>query len=388
MKNIQLFFILCVAASLQSNALPIWLTSMLKTIARHTRAKTQTIKAQMREFKAQAVEPLARRKHPAAIPFTPSRLRPVIATRRILTHRLAPITLTGFASTAAAIKYKEQQEAKLKEAKLKLDAYNADVMNIFAHGMKSSAKAGLHRHVNSQRPGAFIQDALVSFDFKDTAQASSASFGQEDDVRKLEEVCNAYPEQRKILVGSSRGAATCMNYLGSKQVTDIGAAVIESPFASMETLITGPYRPLFRWWFPHYQPHGLQPVNTAPTIAKDIPVFIFCSKDDELIPVSQTIDLYNTLRSSGHTKSHLMIVDNGAHAKILGNKDGQRVRNAIHAFYKEYNIPHNEAWATDGQESFKQTNPTPEQLKSISSKVHINGLMRIIKMSGSASGSR
>ena len=370
MKNIRLIIGLLITISLQSMAIPIRFLSAFKACVTRARA-----------LKVKTMEPLVRRKHPAAIPLSASILHPTVATKIFLTRRIAPLAFTGFASTAAATKYKEQQELKLR-------AYNQDIMTIFAHGMKSSAKAGLHRHVHSQRPGAFIQGPLTTFDFKDTVQASSASFGQEDDVHKLEETCNAYPEQRKILVGSSRGASTCINYLGSKHAPDIGAAVVESPFASLETLISPQLKPIFKWLFPHYKPHGLQPINTAPTIAKHTPIFIFCSKDDEVIPVAQTIELYNALRASGHTKTHLMIVDSGSHAKILGNKDGQRVRNTIHAFYKEYNIPHNEAWATEGQESFKQTNPTQEQLKSVSSSAQCNSFTRMIRMSGRASGSR
>lgn len=383
MKFLRFTIALLLIIPLQSMALPIRLASMLKTVARHTRIKAQEIQVKSRAIKARAMEPLVRRQHPAAIKFTTSSLRPAPATKRFLTYRVAPFASISFATTAAALKHKEQQETQRKR-----DEYNHNVVTIFAHGMKSSAKAGLHRHVNSQRPGAFIQGPLATFDFKDTVQASSASFGQEDDVNKLEEICASFPGQRKVLTGSSRGASTCMNYLGTKPTPDIGAAVVESPFASLETLISPNLKPIFKWYFPHYQSHGLQPINTAPHISKDIPLFIFCSKDDEVIPVSQTIALYSALRAAGHTKSHLMIVDHGAHAKILGNKDGQRVRNTIHAFYKKYDLPHDEIWAAYGQDSLRQTNPSQEQLKTISAQAQSNSAMRIIKMSGGASGSR
>jgi hypothetical protein len=83
-----------------------------------------------------------------------------------------------------------------------------------------------------------------------------------------------------------------------------------------------------------------------------------------------------------------MIVDHGAHAKILVDKDGPRVRNAIHAFYKEYNLPYNQEWATQGQAAFKETTPSTQTLQSIRSKAQVNVFIRIIKMSGSVSGIR
>jgi len=311
-----------------------------------------------------------------------------------ITHRFIPLQagiLTGsLAAQALKKKLLEQQkkEQKAKEEQRRLDEYNQDIVTIFAHGLRSNANAARHRHVSSGREGAFIEGSLATFEFKDTKKGSLASFGQQDDVAKLEETCHAYAQKRKVLVGSSRGASTCLNYLGSKNACDVAAAVVESPFASMETLVSNRYKSLFGWMFPRYNPKGLQPITSAKTISKDVPIFIFCSKDDELIPVSQTIEFYKELRDSGHTKAHILIVDHGAHAKILVDKDAQTTRNTIHAFYKAYNIPHNAAWADAGEKTFGECQPSSDRLDSISAAAQQSTWKLLRRMSGASSGSR
>lgn len=284
--------------------------------------------------------------------------------------------------TSAQVIRNADKEKEAEEKKRLLDEYNKNIVTIFAHGIKSSSNAGRHRHTDSGRVGAFIEGPLATFDFKDTQNGRSASFGQEDDVKKLEETCNEY-QQRTVLAGSSRGAATCLNYLGSRNPTHVAAAVVESPFSTIETLVSDRYKSLFKWLFPNYNSNGLQPISSVKTISKDIPILIFCSKDDEIIPVSQTIECYKKLKESGHTKSHILIVDHGAHANILINKDGQKVRNAIHAFYQKYNLPYNEAWANAGQSLLEECQPSNKVLDEISAKSFPSSWKAIRRMSGS-----
>lgn len=378
MKHIRILLGLLLTMALSSHAMPVRIAYAIKAAATRVRAIKPAVVARVKST-IRTHAPSSRRFIFSAPRFTPS-------SKNLFTHRIAPLSLRTLSATTAALYFKEEANKKKSEAEHK--EYMQDVVTIFAHGMKSSAKAGLHRHIDSQRPGAFIQGPLTTFDFKDTIKASTASLGQEDDVKKLEETCEAFPDQRKILVGSSRGAATCMNYLGARQTPHIGAAVVESPFASLETLVRPSFKPLFRWLFPQYNPKGLQPINVAPSIAKDIPILIFCSKDDEVVPVSQSIDLYKALRSSGHDKSHLLILDHGAHAKILIDKDGKKVRDTIHAFYRNYNIPHNDSWADAGQETFKQCQPSDELLATIRANAKVSTWKSVMRMSGSASGSR
>lgn len=348
--------------------IPLRLMSALKRVARTTNPKTTSGSLQ---FQTATITRLPKTQ------YTPRN------------RFVRPLALGTVTTSALAVPYfykTKQEEAKKQE----LHAYNQDIMTIFAHGMKSSAKAGLHRHVSSQRPGAFIQGAFTTFDFKDVAQVRRASLGQEDDVKQLEETCLAFSGQRKVLVGSSRGAATCINYVGTRNNPEIGAVVVESPFASLETLVNPRFKRFFKLLFPEYSPHGLQPVATASTISKNVPVLLFCSKDDEIIPVSQTIQVYNALKASGHTQCHLLVVDHGAHAKILHDKDAITVRNAIHAFYKTYTIPHNAEWAQAGYDTFKSCQPTAQELEKIATvaAAQASSWKTIMRLSGGSSGSR
>lgn len=291
--------------------------------------------------------------------------------------------------------YAKNESPRDRKQRTEVKSSQEELVTIFSHGLRSNDKAAHHRHVQnsiaSKRPGAFIEGPLLTFNFRDAQKPSLANFGQMYDVELLEKAILESGNRNKILTGSSRGSATCLNYIGNKSTTGIQAVVVESPFASIETLITSWWKKkIFQWCFPEYDPNGYQPLASARNVPTKLPIFIFCSKDDEVVPVSQTIEYYKELRKRGHKKVHLLVVEKGAHAKILNHKEeGEMVRNAIHAFYEQYGLPCNKNWAKAGKETFeKKCQPTFDQVDAISRTSKMGTWASFFKIIGSMSGSR
>lgn len=230
-------------------------------------------------------------------------------------------------------------------------------VTIYCHGLGGNKKEAQYFHVQYGYPNAFIQGPCESFDFKDVENPYSSCLGQESDVAYLQEVCKKYPHVQ--LFGISRGASTIVTYAGLYQPHNIETMVLESPFDDVGTIIqrlTGS-QASDTSMYPHYNPQGLQPIKMVDKIPTHIPLLIICSKQDTLIPVSSSANLYKKLSLSGHNKAYLLIVDHGVHANIINGKDGATVRNVIHAFYRAYNQPHNVQWANLGYDRFTTCQP-------------------------------
>jgi len=229
---------------------------------------------------------------------------------------------------------------------------NDKIVTIFAHGLGGDATQGRYYHVDSNEQYSFIQTALITFNFKDAGNPFLSCLGQEADTACLHEICKKYT--CAILVGCSRGAATIANYLATYQPKNIVAAILESPFDQVSNVIKP--RPglenlelIAPSMYPNYKPNGLQPIKVAERIPHNIPILIVASKQDSLIPYTSTENLYNKIVASGHKKAHLLITKKGAHANILFEKNGYIFRDAVHAFFKEYDLPYHQSWALEGQ---------------------------------------
>jgi len=75
---------------------------------------------------------------------------------------------------------------------------------------------------------AFILGPMKTFNYQDYIIPFLSCMGQDDDIKRLHEACKDH--KQVILIGSSRGAAAIINYLGIYQPTNIIGAVIESTF--------------------------------------------------------------------------------------------------------------------------------------------------------------
>ncbi len=93
-------------------------------------------------------------------------------------------------------------------------------------------------------------------------------------------------------------------------------------------------------------------------ISKDIPILIICSKEDQLVPLSSSINVYKKLIASGHKHTYIFVTDYGRHAKILRGADGEKYQYVVNAFYKKYNLPYCSTSAAKGEDLLALCQPT------------------------------
>ncbi len=232
-------------------------------------------------------------------------------------------------------------------------------VTVASHGFGANKEAAFGYHVESGYQNAFIQGPMEAFDYDDVHQLSSTCLGQEADIGQLHAIVQKHQDCH--VFGWSRGAVAIANYLGTHEVDNVGAVILESPFDDIHSVVkhktgfasSASVLPLVT----NHKPGGIQPIKVAGAVDKNIPILIYCSKGDALIPATSSIEYYRALRRSGHNKAYLLAVDRGSHANIINGPDGRMVRNVIHAFLKDHNRRHNAQWAQAGQERYEQCQP-------------------------------
>ncbi len=249
-------------------------------------------------------------------------------------------------------------------------------VTIYSHGLMCNKWIGGINHCESivRSPYAFIQGPMISFSYRDWLSPLSTCVGQEDDLEQLDGVCKNHTNI--ILVGCSRGAATIINYLGIYKPTNIIGAVIESPFDHTRNVINyladqmniqkrSLIDAISKKLAPNHNQDGIQPIDHVTNIAHEIPLLFICTTKDRIIPLESCLTLYKELKAANHPRVHLLIADHGAHGLITFSSDGMMMRDVIHAFYKQYGLPHDAQWASDGHERFMQCQPSIETLEKL-----------------------
>lgn len=238
---------------------------------------------------------------------------------------------------------------------------------IFCHGFGADCTQAYLYGIDDNNP--IIPDSIITFDFADSEitdyccfcgfpNREHACIAQTKDLSTLHEIIEQvrknYPERKIILYGVSRGASTIINYLGSKQFTPfekIAAAILESPFSHVKNVIKNITSPLglipccttlnyagFRCLFPNHKSEGQHPVELVMDTPNNIPVTFIASKKDRLISYKDTLKLYATMFFNEHPQASFLLLDHGAHAKILYDKDGNKYKYFIQEFYKQYQL--------------------------------------------------
>jgi alpha-beta hydrolase superfamily lysophospholipase len=239
-----------------------------------------------------------------------------------------------------------------------------DTIYFFSHGLGGNKKQAYHYQQEEQ----MIGNTLITFDFPDVLphgfNAKEVNLGQEQDVATVEKEFEKIKgtQDKVVLFGVSRGAATLVNFLGKCPCPEVKAVILESPFDHVQSVIEFKYyvsavHALVPMFFAKYNPHGMQPITSAPTIRTDVPILIICSEQDSLIPCSSSIALYRALKKAGNNHVHLLNVAQGDHGKILWGAKGAEYRNVVHAFYKKYNLPYNGEFAALGQQELAASQP-------------------------------
>ncbi len=215
-----------------------------------------------------------------------------------------------------------------------------------------------------------------SFNFSD------ANIGQHKDMlvfkKAYQRHLKKFPDTDIILYGDSRGAAIIFNFLAQEKPTQVKAAILEGIFDDIPHLvrhfcyIDKGHRAekrlinTMKLLLGSYNNKGPFPRDFAKIISDDIPLLFVTSLADELCCPQGAIALYRKLKERGHKKIHLLVLQNCSHPvyMISNPEDKKLYETTVHAFYKHYGLPHNNAKAAEGMSSFKKTQPSSTELKA------------------------
>jgi dienelactone hydrolase len=194
---------------------------------------------------------------------------------------------------------------------------------------------------------------------------SRASLAQESDIEQLSDVFSKQliPDDKVIILGVSRGASNILTFLCKKQPNNVAAAILESPFASIENVLDNIIQKswilkgflerykytIFKMIFTKYSEKGIRPIECIDHISKDIPLLFVCVLSDGLVPHDSSIALYTALKRAGHKKVHLLVLLEGNHGFLIQGKSANIYQETVHAFYKKYGLPHDPELATKGE---------------------------------------
>jgi len=198
--------------------------------------------------------------------------------------------------------------------------------------------------------------------------------GQEADLEAISATIAQVPTQESmILYGCSRGAAALLTYLGKYNPSNIAALVLDACPADLPAtlhikLASCGIHPtwantIFTTLFPQYDSStAITPFNAIALIQnKDLPILLIHSKKDHVVPYIHSLQLYQQLLDHGFTNVHLILVPHGRHAYILQDEPvAPLYAQAVHSFYKKYNLPYD---ATIAQDTMQETMLTKEEIE-------------------------
>lgn len=213
-----------------------------------------------------------------------------------------------------------------------------------------------------------------------TPKFAAANIGQKKDINALHKAykkhCKAFPGTDVILYGDSRGAATIFNFIALHKPQQVKAAVLDGIFDTVPHCIKHflyddkgqaaeeRMHQILSWVMWSYRKNGTNPRQCAEIINDDVPLLFVTSLCDGLVSPQCTINLYKRLRERGHQKIHLLVLKKSLHpAYMIGDpEDKTAYETVVHAFYKQYGLPHNSAKAVAGKRAFAATKPSLEEV--------------------------
>ena len=274
---------------------------------------------------------------------------------------------------------------------------DTSITYIYSHGIADDqSQAFLYTRINPSNENPIINNKdhiLVTFNYPDAGQGiiypkvesmkdlfklrehiktisyrinrSQTSFAQENEIQALDQA-QAEIGTPRVIIGGSRGTSTIVTWLATankERTQSVKAIVLESPFGSMDDIVRNILgeslykyprarslaHNLIRFIFSQYKKRGISPISVAANVPKDVPILIVCSKEECSVPAWSSEKLADALRESGHTMIHCVTLERGIHGKLIKGPDGDKYRNAVHAFYKKYDLDHNSEWAELGK---------------------------------------
>lgn len=263
-------------------------------------------------------------------------------------------------------------------------AVSGEICYLFSHGIAETGQQ-VHNYVrHSTRNGKLryntrfiVGSPYATFNYPDATRQFwrinfwHTSLGQENETTCLKKAHSSLfggkdepcGDDEVVIVGVSRGASTALTFTALHTPKRVAALVLESPYDSVESIISHRVRNLglantdvtqdmgravMQAGFWRYRQSGISPIEAASLIDKNLPILIVCSQEDTVVPAQCSIALYRKLRKCGHNAVHLLVLDKGEHAKIIDQDEGDIYRDTVHAFYKKYHLPHKKEYARAG----------------------------------------
>lgn len=262
---------------------------------------------------------------------------------------------------------------------------------LLSHGLGGDKNQLAWYKKNNKINWHILPDPSYSFDFPEaqsdpegldsrinTAKTEKIFLAQGPDLKALEDAHNSltFDANLKIdnvvLFGVSRGAAAVINYASSNP-SKIKALVLEAPFDCVENIIDFWLKQRYIGYMPgssfignyvhrnfihnRYDKNGIKPNNSVTKINKNLPIIFIHSKEDKLIPIDCSRNLYNMLKKAGFKHVYLLELDYGEHANYQFGYDAKKYQATVHAFYKKYGINCDDKLANQGKKFLSYCQP-------------------------------
>ena len=271
-----------------------------------------------------------------------------------------------------------------------------DIVYLFAHGLGATqhqAQALMPKDNNYW----ILQEPLAGFDFPDSRPTHMdydpklVNLGQTLDMERLLFAYNRtraeFPNHKIVLGGISRGAVAALNTAAlnpEEFAANVSCIIADSPFDSFNNVVKHLLKRFHIGWipfsrklairyvkktFPQFDINGIFPINIVHFIPLDMPIMIVCVESDKTIPSKSYCMLYTLLAQTGHQHVYLLKLAAGNHGKLIMGPEGEVYQNAIHAFYKRYNLPHEEQFAKKGEPILRFCQPNLQDMKKYVKKL-------------------
>jgi len=184
---------------------------------------------------------------------------------------------------------------------------------------------------------------------------SRINLGQEIDVGEHQQKYNLcleqHPDQKIILYGVSRGAATTFNAvcLNNYDLSRVKLVILEGCFDSIPNIAKyNPFSPLkylmpLHDWLPvKYSNNSHHPVNLIDQFPLELPVVFITSARDSVVPYHNTVNLAKRLHDRGHRKIHFLVLKRASHSGYTFECpfDANQYLGFIHEIYQTYDLPY------------------------------------------------
>ncbi|HSW73516.1 MAG TPA: alpha/beta hydrolase [Candidatus Limnocylindria bacterium] len=168
------------------------------------------------------------------------------------------------------------------------------------------------------------------------------AFAQEPEIQHVVDNYSKIVSEGKrvILFGFSNGGANALTTMGTHDLQNVAGLVVIAPYDNPVPLMEGVAGGFTRVGLgalrltSGYNPRGINPDMVVTSINPDIPVFIACSRRDNVTGLGG-VALAHKLKAAGHKNVFLVVINRGDHNDMFEGPDGYILRNAVHAFFKK-----------------------------------------------------